>query len=86
MDKKTYEALHRFTEHLYNAKRSWPTTPGMKDYVADCKAKLGDKFGKTDDEIARHLLTFVATLITQPEEDDNYPTINFLDAKSAQDK
>lgn len=84
MDKKVYQVINKFVQHLSDAEDMWRTSPGNTDkFVETLKAVLvKNGFGKSDEELVKTLLMLASSIVTKPEADENYPAINFMHGKA----
>lgn len=82
MDEKIYETLKQFLEQLRSSSKDWRDNSDLVCHQLATYNGVLKIFGSNKAEILSRLLAFAAILATEPQADDNYPTINFIDGRT----
>lgn len=81
MNSKVYMALTEFISDLKRGEKYWKYGADLVEHQLDSYQGVLKVFGKNKQEQISTLMNFAALLITEPEQDDSYPAINFINGK-----
>lgn len=81
MDNKVYMALTEFISDLKRSEKDWKHGADLVQHQLSTHQGVLKIFGKSKQEQISTLMNFAALLITEPEQDDSYPAINFINGK-----
>lgn len=73
-----YEVLNEFISDLKRAEKDWHYGSDLVRHQLATRQTQLRAFGKTKAEVVTTLLNFAALLATEPEDNDDYPAINFM--------